>query len=232
MFKKPWFLAALLDVSLFAIAPAHAADTKLSALPSATLTEADELYINDGGTSSKASVAELRTALVAKGFHVLDITSLREIATDEIDVDANHGGILTSDSTPKLRRESTSTDKGLLVEWLLSDVTELQFPPFPMPPDLDETVDVTIHLLAHMSSTNDTPTIDVQVFDAVGDTEMGGPTAALSDTLAELTVTIANANISGGPTGFFNISLVPGSHGTDALRLRAAWIEYTRKAPS
>ncbi len=194
------------------------ADTKLSALSSATLTDADEIYVNDGGNSRKATIAELRTAVVPTGFIMLDITSLRIIGddtADEVGDLAANGGLLSNDSTPLLGRVSTSTDKAIRIEWALSDVTELQFSPTPMPPDLDETVDVTIHLLANMDGATDTPTIDVQVFDAVGDTEMGGATAALSGTLAELTVTIANANISGHPLGFFNISLTPGSQGTD-----------------
>ena len=236
MFKKLLttlgLLALLATTPMPGWSPAYAADTKLSALPSATLTEADELYVNDGGTSTKATVAELRTAIVPTGFILLDITSLREIASNEIDVDANHGGILTSDSTPRLKRANTSTDKALKVEWVGGNVDEVQFPAVPMPPDLDEAVDVTVHLLARMNAAGDTPTIDVQVFDAIGDTEMGGATAALSSTLAELTVTIGNADISGGPLGFFNISLVPGAHATQLIELYGAWIEYTRKLAS
>ncbi len=73
------------------------------------------------------------------------------------------------------------------------------------------------------------PTIDVQVWDGIGDVEMGGVTGALADAITEVTVTIANANISGNPTGFFNIQLVPGTHATDGIYLYSAWIEYTRK---
>jgi hypothetical protein len=160
----------------------------------------------------------------------LDLGGLREIVTNDIDTSANHGGILTSDSTPDYARVNGATDKALRVNWPLGNVDEVQFSPVFMPPDLDEGTDLTIHLLADMSGATDTPTIDVQVFDAVGDTEMGGATAALSSTLAELTVTVANANISGNPLGFLNIALVPGTHGTDALRVYAAWIEYTRKS--
>ncbi len=230
MTKKIFALALML--SFLAFTPMQAADTKLSALGSATLTEADELYINDGGVSRKATIAELRSAIIPTGFIILDITSLREIATDEIDVDANHGGILTLDSTPRLKRVTTSTDKALKVEWVGGNVDEVQFASVPMPPDLNASVNVTIHLLARMNAAGDTPTIDVQVFDGIGDTEMGGATAALSSTLAELTVTIANANISGNPTGFFSISLVPGAHATQLIELYGAWIEYTRKLAS
>ena len=175
------------------------------------------------------------TDVLLVGFEIgtldLSLGSLREIAFDEVpDTAATPpGGFLTDDTTPAYTRVSGATDKALRVEWVSSNVDEVQFPPTFMPPDLDDTQDVTVHLLAKMSSTNDTPTIDVQVFDAIGDTEMGGVTAALSDTLAELTVTISAANISGHPLGFLNISLVPGAHGTDVLELYAAWIEYARK---
>ena len=207
------------------------ADTKVSALASATLTDADELYINDGGTSKKCTIAELRTALGGVGRIVLDITALREIASDDTQNLAAHGGILAQDSVPILERSDNATDKSLRVSWIASGVEEVQFPPVPMPPDLDETVDITIHIVAEMSGATDTPTIDIQVWDGVGDTEMGGVTSALADALAEETVTISNANISGGPTGFLNIGLVPGAHTTDALYLYAAWIEYTKKLP-
>lgn len=160
----------------------------------------------------------------------LSLGTLREIATNDIDTLANHGGILTSDSSPTYARVNGATDKALRVNWVATNVDEVQFPPVFMPPDLDETQDLTIHLLARMSGGTDTPTIDVQVFDGIGDTEMGSATAALSGTLAELTVTVSAANISGHPTGFLNVSLVPGAHGTDALELYAAWIEYPLKA--
>lgn len=210
---------------------------KLSALGTATLSDTDEVYLNDGGTSAKAILAALRTFLVGPGYINLDITSLREIGVDTANevgdalsiATQGSGGILAADTTPSLKRVNLTTDKALKVEWVGGNVDEVQFPSVFMPPDLDETIDVTIHLLARMDASGDTPTIDVQIYDAIGDTEMGGVTAALSSTLAELTVTIANANISGHPLGFFNISLVPGTHATQAVELYAAWIEYTRK---
>jgi hypothetical protein len=161
----------------------------------------------------------------------LDLGSLREISSNDIPNTAASpsGGVLTSDTTPAYGRLNGATDKALRVNWVLSNVDEVQFPPVIMPPDLDDAQDLTIHLLARMDGATDTPTIDVQVFDAIGDTEMGGATAALSATLAELTVTITAANISGNPLGFLNISLVPGAHGTDEMELFGAWIEYAKK---
>lgn len=207
------------------------ADTKLSALAAITaFADADKSYYEQSDVSKSGDMALERTFLVGPGFYPLDITALREIASDEIQNLAAHGGILALDSTPILERVATSTDKALRVVWGAGDQTEVQFPPVMMAPFFDAATDVTIHLLAKMNASGDTPTIDVQVFDAIGDTEMGGPTAALSVTLAELTVTLANADISGHPLGFFNISLVPGTHATQLVELYGAWMEFKRKA--
>lgn len=164
----------------------------------------------------------------------LSLTGLREIFSNDIGAAADgaaqgSGGILGSDTTPALKRVNGATDKALKVEWAAANVDEVQFDAVPMPPDLDPEKDITIHLLAKMGGSTDTPTIDVQVFDGAGDTEMGGATAALSAALTELTVTVAAAGIAGPPSGFLNIALVPGAHGTDALHLHAAWIEYARR---
>lgn len=185
------------------------------------------------GTShiaANAVTAAKLTATMGTGFIPLDITALREIATNDTQNLAAHGGLMASDSTPNLARVNAATDKALRVMWTAeADEEEAQFPPVPMPTDLDASANVTFHCLAAMEDTNDTPTIDVQVFDGLGDTEMGGATGAITGTaIAEYTVTIANANISGPPTGFFNISLIPAAHATDDLYLYAAWLEYSR----
>lgn len=193
--------------------------------PATRRTRMVQNLLND----SSLTGSQAKNRLTSPGFIPLDITALREIATNDIQDLAAHGGLLASDSDPSLARVNGATDKALRVVWDTSaDTDEVQFPPVFMPPDLDAGSDLTIHLLAKMGGTTDTPTIDVQVFDGIGDTEMGGATAALSDTLAELTVTVDAANISGHPTGFLNISLVPAAHTNDALELYAAWIEYTK----
>ncbi len=203
----------------------------LNGLGSATLDDTDTFFVSEGGTAAEATIAELRTALGGVGFIPLDITAAREIASDVTQNLAAHGGLLALDSTPKLERTSGATDGSLRLNWVFTDVTQIQFPPVPMPPDLDETVDITVHLFAEMSAGNDTPTFDVEVYDGIGDTEMGGVTGALADAVAEVSVTIANADISGAPNGFLTISLIPGAHGTDGIYLYTAWIEYTKKLP-
>lgn len=185
--------------------------------------------VNTGDLAAGAVTAAKLSTSLKTGFIPLDITSLREIASNDIQALAAHGGLLASDSDPALARVNGATDKALRVVWDTSnDTDEVQFPPVPLPPDFDEGTDLTIHLLAAMGGATDTPTIDVQVFNGVGDTEMGGATGAVTGTtVTEYSVTIANANVAAEP-GFLNIALVPGAHTNDALYLYAAWIEYTR----
>jgi len=156
----------------------------------------------------------------------LDIFGARIIATNEIDVDANHGGIVTQDSAPALNRVNAATDKVPRLEWIASGSQEIQLPPIMKPADLDTSEDITIHLMGNMDGATDTPTVDVQVYDGVGDTEMGGATGAMSDTLAELSATISAANIAAAP-GFMSVGLVPAAHTTDVLFIYGAWLEYT-----
>lgn len=157
------------------------------------------------------------------GFMPLSLGSLRAIAANEI------AGPLDDTTTPAFERINGATDKGLRVFWASSNSDEVAFPEVYMPPDIDADKDLTIHLVAEMSGATDTPTIDVQVFDSSGDTEMGGATAAITDTRAEVSVTIAAADITGHPLGWLSISLIPGAHTTDTLAVFSAWIEYTRK---
>ncbi len=207
------------------------ANEKVSNMSSATLTEADEFYVNDGLTSRKATIAELRQALFPTGFIMLDLSTARGLVSDDIPNQATlAGGILGADTLPVLERSDNATDKSLRIHWVVDGVEEITFGNIPMPPDLDETADITVHLVAELDgSTDDGTVIDVQVFNGVGDTEMGGDTTGINDTIGEVTVTIANADISGHPTGFLNISLVPGGHSTDGIFLYVGWLEYKTK---
>jgi hypothetical protein len=184
-------------------------------------------YVEGGDYSQANSTIQIRAfdGRAPKSMP-LDITALREIATNDIQNLAAHGGILASDSDPSLVRVNGATDKALRVIWdTANDTDEVQFPPIPMLPGMGKN-DIVVHLLAAMNGTTDTPTIDVQAYAGVGDTEMGGATAAVTGvTPAEYTVTLSAADLTDHP-GFLNLALVPGAHTTDALYLYAAWLEY------
>lgn len=198
------------------------------------------LHIPSPGTGSLASgsigstqlaanavTAAKLTASLATGFVPLPLSIAREIATNDIPAAAAIGGLLASDTTPILKRLNGATDKKMMVEWAASNSDEIAWD-FPYPPDLDDAAAIEVHLLAKMNGATDTPVIAVSYFEGVGDSNAGGNTAALSSTLAELTVSIAHANVSAAPNGA-SIGIVPGAHTTDKVQLLAAWVEYTRK---
>lgn len=198
-----------------------------SVVASARSADGIPLVCVPGDYSKANKTLQLRVQHPGAGHIPLDITALREIASNDIQNLAAVGGIMASDSTPALARVNGATDKALRLAWAAADVTEVAFPPVAIPRDL--TGAATVHLYAGSGGTTDAPTIDVQAFVDVGDTEMGTATGAvpLSPAYAEVTAALTATNLGGHP-GFLNLSLVPAAHGTDALYVYAAWIEYDR----
>ena len=195
-----------------------------------TVVSGGEIEVQSGATLDIQTGANFALpGELGKGYISLDISSLREIATNAIQNLAAHGGILASDSQPDIARVNGATDKALRVTWATDEVDEVQFPPVGLPPDMDTGVDWTVHLIVDKDGNTDTSAnIDVQVFAGFGDTEMGGATPSITETApAEKTVTITGANTPALPT-FINISLVPSAHANDEIYLYAAWIEYTK----
>jgi len=168
-----------------------------------------------------------------KGYIPIDLLSARVVsAASIIQSTANIGGLLCSDTSPSIQRVNAATDQAVRVRWAAGVVTTLQLPTITYPPDLDDSNPVTVHILAAMSATNDTPTMGVTYFEGVGDTNAGGNTAAITGTtVAEYSVTIAAADVGAHPN-IASISLTPAAHATDELRLYGAWVEYTMKLRS
>ena len=87
-----------------------------SIVGSARDADGQPLVVQFGDYSSTSKTVQMRVfkraqAADAKGFIPLDITALREIATNDIQNLAAHGGLLASDSDPALARVNGATDK-------------------------------------------------------------------------------------------------------------------------
>lgn len=167
------------------------------------------------------------TTTLATGYIPLPLGWAREAVTNAIPNTAANGGLLASDTTPILERVNGATDKKQRINWAASNSDEITWD-FPYPPDLDDTAAVTVNLLMVMAGATDTPTVAVSYFEGVGDTNAGGNTTALSNTLTHKTVTIAAGDVGAYPTGA-SVGVVVGAHTTDACYLYGAWITYTRK---
>lgn len=162
----------------------------------------------------------------------LPLTAFRLIASNDIPAkNATDGGLISKDTDPLLERSNGATDKSLRISWASASVIEIQAPNIVLPYDLEDAADVTVCLLAAMKAASvDVPTFTVSAWEGVGDTNMGGATAALSTSIQKLTRTLTAANIGAYPN-VLNIGIAPGTHATASndVYLYGAWIELTRK---
>jgi hypothetical protein len=175
-----------------------------------------------GVTAVKLS-ATLKTGCVQ-----LPLTGWRLIASNDIAAkNATDGGTISVDTSPLLKRVNGATDKQLKIHWTEGTSIEITNS-FVYPPDLDDASPVTVKILAAMAGASDTPVVAVGYFEGVGDSNAGGNTAAVTGTTpAVYSVAIAHGNVGAAPQAA-SVTLVPGTHATDAVIMYAAWIEYTR----
>lgn len=153
------------------------------------------------------------------------IGGAREIASDDIQNLAAHGGDMAKDSTPIFERVATTTDKAHRLRWAATVVDEVDFETV-LPDDLDETQDILIKFNANMSDVNNTVVISADTFFDKGDTKVEDDSAAVTGTsVAEYTITIAAADVPDGATQM-TFSLTPAAHANDALNIHDVRVEY------
>lgn len=134
-------------------------------------------------------------------------------------------GVLGPDTTPILGFTNGDTDSALRLAWAAGNQDPIVFQT-PLPPNLDTTANVVLHLRAAMSNTNDTPTIASDVYFNEGDTKVEDASAAITGaTYAEYTITVAAADV---PTGAQTMTceLTPGAHASDLLYVTSIGIEH------
>jgi len=113
-----------------------------------------------------------------------------------------------------------------------------------IPPDLDATADVVVHVLAAKTGATEADAVtwlaeafnnaDAAAYDA--DADFGGTSSAMTGTATaktcqEETLTLAAADVAASPC-VLNLTLQPtdGTLGTDDVIILGVWLEYTRKA--
>lgn len=215
------------------------------AVDNGTLLEVDTTYTQAGPGTDKE---EIRTAVtldfdntnqpLAKGDTVHMVIS-RDKTTDTYAADAVIARVelrykralqlvqpVDADgAAPYIERVNGATDPTSRLVWPAGNVDPVQLPPIYLPADLNASADAYVKLRAKMSDTNDTPVIAVGAYEDIGDTDCGGNTGALSDSIAEVAATIDNGDISGHPK-VLNVTLTPGAHNTDKVELYGAELEY------
>jgi hypothetical protein len=177
--------------------------------------------VNTGDLAAGAVTAAKLSTTLKTGFIPVPLANLLE--GDATNIVAALGPA----TDPVLDMTNGDTDSALRVLWAATSVVPVIFQ-VPIPPDLDEAVDVTIHLRAAMEAANDTPVIDADSYFNEGDTKVSDASAAITGTaFAEYVITIAAADVPAGAQTL-TCELTPAAHGTDDLYVTAIWVEYTR----
>jgi hypothetical protein len=169
------------------------------------------------------------TATLGTGFIDLALTDAVLLSSNAVQ-NTTEGGRLDGNTAPTLTRANGATDIALLATWAASGAAEIQWARN-LPPDLDDAGTIVVHLwIEKDTNTDSSAVVAVKLFQGKGDANAGGNTAALGTaTLSEYTVTMAAGDVLAQATSpFLNIALVPGTHTTDAIRLYAAYLTYTR----
>lgn len=182
--------------------------------------------VNTGDIAAGAVTAAKLSTTLGTGFIPVSLASVRELSSGSFINAAGNGGLLASDSTPILDTINGDTDGAWRINWASSNNDPVGFQ-VPLPPDLDASSDVEIHLRAAMESTTDTPVISADTYFNEGDTKVEDDSTALDDSYTEKTITVAAADVPAGAQTM-SVELTPGAHTTDALYITAIWVEYTR----
>ena len=127
---------------------------------------------------------------------------------------------------PILDMTNGDTDSALRWLWAAASVEEI-INQIPLPPDLDTTADIVLHMYTGKDADANTVTLASDSYFMVGDTKVEDVTATITQANAETIITIAAADIPAGAQTL-TIELTPSAHAGDALYLYATWLEYTR----
>ena len=187
----------------------------------------------DGSTytaaaTTQAAITELYVDLLtAQALIPLPLANFKETTNFDVGNIAANGGVLASDSTPILEAINAATDGCQRFSWVLDDVDQITIQAI-IPPDIDVSADIVFHCRIASEDTTDAVGFTVDWFINEGDTKVVDTTTTnQTATYAEKVATLGNADIPAG-SQTITIGLTPVAHGTDAMYMTAAWLEYTR----
>lgn len=178
------------------------------------------------GTTVEAALAEAFTHIQSiQHFIPVPLTSLREASAFDVGAITANGGLLASDTTPILSAINDDTDGCQRVTWAASNNDQVIFQ-VPLPPNLDTTKDLVIHLRIASGGTTNAVGFTVESFFNEGDGKITDTSETNQTTsYAEKIATIAAADVPSGAQTL-TVGLTPVAHTTDTLNLTAIWIEY------
>jgi hypothetical protein len=192
----------------------------------ATVSYADASGFTTAATVEDALDELYQNALSAQQCIPLPLANFKETTNFDVGNIAANGGVLASDSTPILEAINAATDGCQRFNWAATNVDQVTVQAI-LPPDIDVTADIVFHCRIASEGTTDAVGFTVDWFINEGDTKVVDTTTTnQTATYAEKIATLGNADIDAGAQTI-TIGLTPVAHGTDAMYMTAAWLEYT-----
>lgn len=169
---------------------------------------------------------------VSHPFHrniLLSLNDFREATTGDVGAITANGGILASDTTPAL--SGTSTGISQQISWVAGNSDQILCQ-MALPSDFDGRDDVLLDIWVN-SGTTDAATFSVTTSWDGGATvtDSADDSATLSATTHRVTAVISRDDIP-DTASYFSLSLVPGTHATNAIQLIAARIRCNVRVTS
>ncbi|MBX3465292.1 MAG: hypothetical protein KF878_00145 [Planctomycetes bacterium] len=193
-------------------------------------TSAGLVSIADAGNFTAATTAEAALQEL-----------YQDAATGQACVPVPLASITREDGTPLVKQATTNAgfaqladkEQVILIPVNATTGEQLAFC-VPLPPDLDDSKAVKIHVLAGKESNDDALTLDAEAyFVAPGDVgnDDANDTAAqvITQAASELVFSCGAAGVLAHPCVLTGVLLLGGTNDDDAVRIYGVWIEYSRK---
>jgi hypothetical protein len=194
-------------------------------------TTAATVSITDSGTFTLTATVEAALQEIyqdiksVQQFIPISIMSFRETVNFDVGNGAANGGVLASDTTPILEAINAATDGCQRINWASGDVTQITTQ-IPLPPNLDVTKDLVLHVRIASEGTTDAVGFSVDSFFNEADGKVTDTTTTnQTATYAEKVATIGAADVPSGAQ-VLTIGLTPVAHTTDKMFFTGAWLEY------
>jgi hypothetical protein len=214
-----------------ALEAATAAGDLVEVLQDAVLsTTAGNVSVADAGGFTDAATAEAALAEI-----------YQHLVTAQATIPVPLGSITQEDGTALTKQATTVagfsqlSDKETVIN-IPVDCTAGESLGFtvPVPQDLDDAADITVHALVGKNADNDTLTLDCEVYPcAVGDTANADiqdtAAQAITQAASELVFTCGADGVLAAPGTLSVVLALGGTNDGDAVYIYGAWIEYKRK---
>lgn len=186
------------------------------------------IILEAGGVISGLGVHE---GLGAHLFAARELASAENFASGTSAPTLFWGGVLDSETTPKMAMNSTA-DQSFFLEWASGNADGVKLPPIAMRPEFSTAGGLSIDLYGETGGTGSAAdaiqAITVKAFFGAGNANVGSTHANFTSTPGWQTVTVASGSVVANVP--LNLTLIPQAHTGRTVRLYDMRLRYSRSS--